>query len=962
MPAPVLGSEQGSPTESPRLDARRSSQGARIHEGAIPGYTVRTARNAEFSLELASASTFERLDKEGGATFKNRSFSIVYTLIDGGVKEDIILHDASAPTTYRFRVARTGGMTARSAMGGLAFGRRGYGDEFYVFPPVANDAAGRDVPVIWLRDEDKSEWAYEVVVAPTTRFPVTVDPIVIDTSPDLSFRGGSQRSMVRTRDEATIIGSLTGSTLRLSSGSPPNFDSWVSTNVLSGVANFALALDRDNYLWIAYETTATPPKILLGKYQREATGSFTAIGSATELAANGRAPSISVGRDNTVWVSFDRRQSVPFSVDIRVQKVAPVLEPAIVVADLTLFGGSSPASSSIVATGSGMGLLYNNTSGELFWRWSTLSCVCFGTSSSLGPVTGGLFSVLGRAGAGDVVEAVSVRTLTAGCGVYYTLLDAESLLAFPDRVNDEVDCTIPDAVTGISISGGLSGQALIVYPKKVGDKQHQLRQVHVRDGELRTAGSYLEDEDFFSSVKVQSATGLVDRTNQAITTTPGDVTFGEVAGDQLYVGLGEKFDFTRFTLSAPASVSINPTFDFSTGSGWESLSVTDGTLGFTRTGSLTFTPPAGWQQQTVGGHSAFWLRVTRGALVAAPPSASQITPIRENKSVAQGDRLWLGRSAAWLVQSEASALIEYVQNAPPPEPSENPCAAAAATKPLEGKAISLMETDGEGNGFVQYLTTGSVTFSWWKYPDASSYRLEFLDRPPAQECWNGLGDYDENHMIMVDVGNVTSYTRSVDWIIWNIASGTLWWRVQAKNALGQPFGLFSRADQFTQAGIFAKWTDSSPELKCRQDASWPSQWTSELNNVLNAWEGLETKLRVSKVTSGSNCTVRRQSLTADGPIGQTSPAFVPGSNHPRSLSSTLVDLNSDVNFSILKPTQCDCYDVVSVLLHEVGHATGVSHDANNSRANLFPSIAKREQRREFAHYDAKSLPKAYGSR
>jgi len=97
----------------------------------------------------------------------------------------------------------------------------------------------------------------------------------------------------------------------------------------------------------------------------------------------------------------------------------------------------------------------------------------------------------------------------------------------------------------------------------------------------------------------EEAGGLIDRTTEF--TTGVGIQFMSSDNDYIYVGLNTKrfqqgssnIDGTwaniHVNLTIPASVSVEPTFEYSTGDNtWATLVVTDGTNGFTQNGTISF--------------------------------------------------------------------------------------------------------------------------------------------------------------------------------------------------------------------------------------------------------------------------------------------------------------------------------------------------------------------------------------
>lgn len=108
---------------------------------------------------------------------------------------------------------------------------------------------------------------------------------------------------------------------------------------------------------------------------------------------------------------------------------------------------------------------------------------------------------------------------------------------------------------------------------------------------------------------------------------------GQVAlSGQTYLGYEEPFADIRFTL-ATAGADVVRMFQYWNGSGWVTLSagLQDGTNAFTRSGSVSFVPPADWKPTRLNGsRSKYFLRVV--------VSAARVVPV---SSQIRGDD-WLG--------------------------------------------------------------------------------------------------------------------------------------------------------------------------------------------------------------------------------------------------------------------------------------------------------------------------------
>lgn len=96
------------------------------------------------------------------------------------------------------------------------------------------------------------------------------------------------------------------------------------------------------------------------------------------------------------------------------------------------------------------------------------------------------------------------------------------------------------------------------------------------------------------------------------------------ASDYGYFGHREKCNLLAFVLAQVGTYGAL-TWEYSQGSGvWGTLTVADGTSGFSQTGQVAFTPPSDWKQDTVNSiASKFWVRV-KAASVTTPATIYSI--------------------------------------------------------------------------------------------------------------------------------------------------------------------------------------------------------------------------------------------------------------------------------------------------------------------------------------------------
>ena len=90
------------------------------------------------------------------------------------------------------------------------------------------------------------------------------------------------------------------------------------------------------------------------------------------------------------------------------------------------------------------------------------------------------------------------------------------------------------------------------------------------------------------------------------------------SSDLFFVGIsGRKFDTIYFDL-AQAGSGLILSAEYYNGTGWSPLTITDGTNNLTQDGAITFTPPSDWAETDVNGVTAYWVRLSTGAVTTAP--------------------------------------------------------------------------------------------------------------------------------------------------------------------------------------------------------------------------------------------------------------------------------------------------------------------------------------------------------
>lgn len=82
----------------------------------------------------------------------------------------------------------------------------------------------------------------------------------------------------------------------------------------------------------------------------------------------------------------------------------------------------------------------------------------------------------------------------------------------------------------------------------------------------------------------------------------------------------------NFTVGTALAGTLTLTWEYrTTSSTWGTLTVTDGTSGFTTTGTVTWTPPTNWTRTTVNGQERMWVRVRISALTSITEGGANTT-------------------------------------------------------------------------------------------------------------------------------------------------------------------------------------------------------------------------------------------------------------------------------------------------------------------------------------------------
>lgn len=103
----------------------------------------------------------------------------------------------------------------------------------------------------------------------------------------------------------------------------------------------------------------------------------------------------------------------------------------------------------------------------------------------------------------------------------------------------------------------------------------------------------------------------------ALFPTPG-------TGDRTYFGLAQPYESVSFTL-ATAGAGGSYVWEYWNGTAWTALTVTDGTNGFTQSGTVSWAIPANWATNAVNGVTLYWTRVRPSSTPTTNPMVNHLT-------------------------------------------------------------------------------------------------------------------------------------------------------------------------------------------------------------------------------------------------------------------------------------------------------------------------------------------------
>ena len=106
--------------------------------------------------------------------------------------------------------------------------------------------------------------------------------------------------------------------------------------------------------------------------------------------------------------------------------------------------------------------------------------------------------------------------------------------------------------------------------------------------------------------------------------TPFNLLLTNVTAARLYIGMPTTFSRAKFDL---ATVGVGGTYiwEYWNGSAWTTLTVTDGTSGFTADGTVTWTIPSLWATTAVNAVTQYWVRIRASVTPGTNPTVNFVT-------------------------------------------------------------------------------------------------------------------------------------------------------------------------------------------------------------------------------------------------------------------------------------------------------------------------------------------------
>lgn len=130
---------------------------------------------------------------------------------------------------------------------------------------------------------------------------------------------------------------------------------------------------------------------------------------------------------------------------------------------------------------------------------------------------------------------------------------------------------------------------------------------------------------YFDPVYYFDGTTYNDVTSEAETSKGTPYTVLADTDDLFYVGEKTKFSKIYFDLDEKAS-NLTLTAEYWNGTGWMSLTITDGTNNLSQNGTISFTAPSDWAETDVNGVTKYWVRLGTTTTPVTIPTAYLTVP------------------------------------------------------------------------------------------------------------------------------------------------------------------------------------------------------------------------------------------------------------------------------------------------------------------------------------------------
>lgn len=240
-----------------------------------------------------------------------------------------------------------------------------------------------------------------------------------------------------------------------------------------------------------------------------------------------------------------------------------------------------------------------------------------------------------------------------------------------------------------------------------------------------------------------SGASFLDHTAEARLAGGTPFTMFQTPGtsDEFYIGMTVPFDRATFDL---ATLGVGGTYvwEYWNGASWATLSVTDGTVGFTQDGKVTWTAPGDWATNAVNSVTQFWVRVRLTVANSTNPTVNFCT-------VTGWVEVFTGTNKRAYQSTEGNQLLFRVQD-------DAPGAGLAKEGRFMGfESMSDVDTgagqfpaSGQGVGgggfqvFRKSITADATARAWTVWADPRTVYIFVLsgDSSPTKLSW-GFGEF-----------------------------------------------------------------------------------------------------------------------------------------------------------------------------------------------------------------------------